>query len=294
MRHTPHGGLLPALVTLLATIAIASASPATAATRHDSYPLHGGSAGTRVAAVQWLVSGHRQNVFTKVKPTLKRYTAGVYGARTKAAVKAYKFRIGYPAAGQCPSTRKSTTVNDTASVQFVSILEGRKQRPVCWVAVAQQRLKLVEPGATKLALVIKAIEISQLGHHERSWNCGPTINGYFAFFGLPCGLAWCEIFQAWAFAKAGYVPVPFALGAVSPFGVISTEQWFKPKGVLNAKAKVGSLVAFLDDGGHIGFVTKVTASGYSTVEGNEGDAVKQVWHPWNDRLRIFIDLPGVA
>jgi hypothetical protein len=281
--------VLAAAIAALLTIAPA---PSSAAGRHDNYPLHAGSSGQRISDLQWLLAGHRPNAFTKVKPTFNHRPNGWYGARTKSAVKAYKFRVGYPAKGQCGA--KKSAVTDTAGRYFIELLEGHVQRPICWVAVAQHRLQIVEPGVTPLALKIKAWEISQLGNHETSWNCGPTINGYFTYLHLPCGLAWCEIFQANAFGRSGYLPIPFALGAASPYGVISTEQWARALGYLNAKVRVGSLVAFLDDGGHIGFVIRVTAAGYVTIEGNAGDAVREVWHAWNDRLRVFIDLPGVA
>jgi hypothetical protein len=297
----PHGGLWPALIALLAATALSA--PASAAVRHDAFPLHAGSTGTRVAAAQWLVSGHRPNVFTKVKPTLKHYTPGVYGARTKSAVVAYKFRIGYPAKGQCGA--KTTTLVPTVGRYFFDLLEGRKQRPICWVALAQQRVQLVVPGASPLALKIKAWEIDQLGTHEvpdRS-NRGPRIS--YAPAGWPFapyqaatgayGAAWCASLQQDAFEIAGA-----GTFADRSAGVLYIEAWAHDHGYLNAKAKVGALVAFLDDGGHIGYIVKVLASGYVTVEGNAGGSrfhggqVMQVYHPWNDRLRVFIYLPGVA
>lgn len=283
-------------------IGAAIAPAATAPTRNDALPLHGGSSGPRVAAVQWLVSGHRPNVFTKVKPTLKVYTKGIYGSRTKAAVQAYKYRIGFPAKGQCPSTRAVSTVTNTAGKRFFDILLGHKQRPICWVALAQQRIKIVVPGASKMALAIKSLEVAQLGVHEvpSNSNRGPCISytcrlGTLGYFGPyqgstgAYGLAWCASFQQWAFGARG--PGYFANRSAL---VSYIEHWAQQRGYLNAKAKVGSLVAFLDDGGHMGYVTKVLASGYVTIEGNASNSVKQVYHPWNDRLRVFINLPGVA
>lgn len=270
--------LLVALAVLAASLALPAI--ASGATRHDAYPLHAGSTGPRVAGLQWMLSGHRPNVFRQVKPTLHHYTPGVFGARTKAAVVAYKFRLGYP----------PKLIRPVAGRYFIALLRG-KPRPVAWVALAQKRLKAVVPGASPLALKIKAVEVSQLGVSENTgYNRGTTVDAYSRYFGLPLGLAWCEIFQQWSFAHAGYRP-PFADRS---FAVFYTVEWARQHGFLNAKAKVGALVAFLGDQGHIGYVVKVLASGYVTVEGNSSNRVQQVYHPWNDRLRVFIWLPGVA
>lgn len=263
--------------------------------RHDGYPLHAGSHGQRVQDLQWLLGGHRPYVFSKVKPTYRWKPNGAYGARTKHAVKAMKYRIGYPAAGQC--SHKRSTVTDTAGSTFTLILEGKLQRPICWVAVAQLRIQLVEPGVSPAAWKIKELELSQLGTAEipAGSNRGPRISytsaGYGPYQGATgaFGLAWCASFQQWAFST-----VTGATFADRSAGVLYIEAWAQRHGYLNAKAKVGSLVAFLDDGGHIGYVSKVLASGYVALEGNSGDAVRQVFHPWNYRLRVFINIPGVA
>ena len=286
--------LIGALLGTLLAIAPAQAA------RHDTLPLHAGSYGERVAGLQWLLAGHRPNVFTKVKPTFRGKPNGALGARTKHAIVAYKFRIGYPGRGQCGA--RMTLLVPTAGHLFFDLLEGKRQRPICWVALAQQRVQLVVPGASRAALAIKALELSQLGVREvpDGSNRGPCISftcrlGALGAFGPyqgatgQFGAAWCASFQQWAFNAQG--PGTFADRSA---GVLYIESWAQKHGYLNAKAKVGSLVAFLDDGGHIGYVTKVLASGYVTVEGNEGNAVKQVYHPWNDRLRVFIDIPGVA
>ncbi len=306
MKFTPLGGrqhalkrfFFSCLVALAAMSALILSTPAQP--RNSTYPLHAGSRGQQVRDLQWLLAGHRPNVFTKVKPTFNAKPNGLYGARTKSAVKAYKYRIGYPAKGQCGA--KSSQVTDTAASYFVQILKGHAQRPICWVAVAQQRVKLVEPGVSANALAIKQLELQQLGVREQpnGSNRGPCISitcrlGNLGLFGPyqgstgQYGAAWCASFQQWAVhARTGWY---FADRSA---GVYYIEGWAHQHGFLSAKAKVGSLVAFLDDGGHIGYVIKVMASGYVTVEGNEGNAVKQVYHPWNDRLRVFINLPGVA
>lgn len=296
----------------LATLAAAAAALTIMATAHakarpDAWNLQPGSTGVRVEGLQWMLSGHCPNKFTlacggKVTPTLKAYTPRVFGARTKAGLLSWRYRLGYPAKGQCGA--RASKLVDTVGPQFFAILEGKQTRPVCWVALAQQRIRLVEPGATLLALKIKAWELSQLGVHETcggSCNLGTVRNGltsaglsvndYERRFGL-LGLAWCEIFQEYGFEQGGYHPIPFS---PVPYGVIGTYQWAAAHNLVSAKARVGSLVAFLGDGGHIGYVIKlVGGSGYVTVEGNYGDAVREVFHPWNDRLRVFINLPSVA
>lgn len=282
------------LTVLAAAAALTFVAPA--ATK-DILPLHVGSSGPAVCGVKWMISGahsHRPNVFTVEgtftgKQCSTDRSAGYLGKTAGAAIFAYKYRLGWPAKWNVKS-------HPIAGAYFLAILRGTKTRPIAWVALAQQRVQLVATGgATKLALRIKAWEVSQLGHAEtNSSNCGPAINGYFTYLHLPCGLQWCEIFQANGFGHGGYRPVPFALGATSPYGVIATEQWAQAHHYLSAIAHVGSLVAFLDDGGHIGYVVKVAASGYVTIEGNSDDRVQQVWHPWNDRLRVFIDLPNLV
>lgn len=277
-------GLVAAVLAALVVCAPAQA------TRHDRLPLHPGSAGPRVAALQWLLAGHRPNVFNKVKGTYKGKPNGYFGTRTARAVYAYKYRLGYPA-------RYNRKARPVAGSYFFALLLGRKHRTKEMVALAARRLKLVVPGATPMALKIKALAISQLGVTEQPYgsNRGPRISypvgsrpSYQAATGA-YGAPWCASFDQWLLWQAGYGRI-----ASDSAGVYFIEDWARAHGFLNSKAKVGSFVAFLDDGGHIGYVTKVLGSGYVTVEGNSRNSVRQVFHPWNDRLRVFINLPGVA
>jgi CHAP domain len=302
--------------TLSWTVVLLALAVAPSVRAKDSFPLHGGSAGPRVAAVQWLVSGHRPNVFTKVKPTLKHYTRGVYGARTKAAVKAYKYRIGYPGKGQCGA--KASTVTDTAGRLFVEILDGKRQRPICWVAVAAERVKgIVLAGATSAALAIQKLEVSQLGVHEIpdgsnrgpciSTVCranlahGPPLEAYQSSTGA-FGEAWCASFAQWALhAVTGqYMTAPL------PAFVPSIAEWAKQRNYLAAKPRVGSFVVFLSadlqlvNAFHIGYVVRVTATGIQTIEGNAGGpahfggAVLEVWRLYALNHMAYINVPGVA
>lgn len=252
--------------------------------RHDQLPLHLGSYGPRVVELQELLAGKDGNVFHGVKPIYKGKPNGLFGATTKADLYAYKFRLGYP-------DRFNHKANPIAGADFFALLHGKQKRTLEMVGWAQLRLQAVEAGATVTALEIKKVEISQLGADENLGpNCGTQIDKYFAYFHIGCGLAWCAIFQQYSFAQAGYKP-PFADRS---FGVLQIEAWAHARGYLRAKAKVGDLVAFLDDGGHIGFVARVLASGYVSLEGNSSDAVREIYHPWNFRLRVFIALPSVA
>lgn len=279
----------------LATVAAIAAvgllglsSPATAATpkpvRHDKLPLHLGSYGPKVVELQQLLAGKDGNVFHGVKPLYKGKPTGLLGAKTAADLYAYKYRVGYP-------DRFNHKAHPVAGADFFALLHGKQKRTLEMVGWAQVRLQAVEAGSTVLAQEIKKVEISQLGASETNHsNCGPAIDKYFSYFHLGCGLQWCALFQQWAFAQAGYKP-PFANRSLF---VQYIADWGRQHGYLNAKAKVGSLVAFLDDGGHIGWVSKVLASGYISIEGNSSDKVQEVFHPWNLRLRVFIDLPGVT
>lgn len=279
--------LLLAVTVMLALAPAANAAP-------NSWPLHPGSHGPKTAALQWLLAGHKPNVYA-VQPTFHVKVNGGFGARTKSAVVIYKNRIGYPKAGQC-GAKTSMVVAETGP-QFFAILEGKKARPLCWIGLAQKRTRIVVPGATKLALKIKALEVSQIGIREipDGSNRGPHISqpwpGYPSYQSVTGAVAapWCASFQQWAFSQSGD-----GTFADRSAGVLYIESWAHQHGYVDATANVGSLVAFLDDGGHIGYVVKVMAAGYVSLEGNSNNSVREVYHPWNDRLRVFIDLPGVV
>ena len=299
------------LLTVAATIAaaaIAATPAATAAHRNDQLPLHAGSAGQRVADLQWLLGGHKPYAFTQVHPTFKGKPNGSYGARTKHAVIAMKFRVGYPKQGQCGA--KTTLLRDTTTRYFFSILEGRAPRPRCWVALAAERVKgLVRPGASTAALTIQRLEVSQLGVHEipDGSNLGPCISttcriGSLGLFGPyqgstgAYGAAWCASFAQWALKSVTGHTIPAALPAYVP----SIAEWAQQHNYLAAKPKVGSFVIFLSsdlrlvNAFHIGYVVRVTASGVQTVEGNYANGVHEVWRPFAANPMVYVDVPGVA
>lgn len=276
--------------------------------RRDGYPLHAGSSGPRVGALQWLLSGHRPNVYTKVKPTFHAKPNGWYGARTKSAVKAYKYRLGWPAKGQCGA--KSSQLTDAAAKFLVDVLEGKRQRPLCWVAVAAKRISgVVVPGVTNTAMAIKQLELSQLGVQEvpDGSNRGPCISttcilaghAYGPYQGATgaYGEAWCASFAQWALkSKTGST-----IAAPAPAYVPSIAEYAQARGWLQAKPRVGSFVIFLSadrqlvNAFHIGYVIKlVGSSGVETVEGNYANGVHEVYRQFSTNPMVYVDLPGVA
>lgn len=288
---------------LLAVSVLVLAAPSHAAGRNDPFPLHAGSQGQHIADLQWLLGGHKPYVFSQVKPTFKGKPNGSYGARTKSAVLAMKFRIGYPKIGQCGA--KTTLLRDTTTRYFFAILEGHAVRPRCWVALAAERVKgLVRLGATDAALKIQALEVSQLGIQEQpdGSNRGPRISFTSQGFGPYQGstgayaAAWCASFAQWALKAVTGHTMPAALPAYVP----SIADWAHQHNYLAAKPKVGSFVIFLSpdlrlvNAFHIGYVVRVTASGIQTVEGNYANGVHEVWRPFDSNRMVYVDVPGVA
>ncbi len=267
---------------------LALASPAFGAKAHDSLPLHSGSYGQRVKDLQWLLGGHKPNVFTKVKGTFKWEPNGSFGARTKSALLAYKFRIGYPKAGECGTS--TTYLQPTAGQYFFDLLTGKKQRPTCWVVLAAKRIKLPEPGISIHAQRIRVYEVSQLGvtEHPLGSNSGVQVHTYQSATGA-YNAAWCVSFQQYSFLHT----VGFTF-ADKTAGVFYAVGYGRNHGWLNAKAKVGAIVAFLDGQGHMGYVVKVTASGFVSTEGNQNNGVNEVFHAYGSRSYVFIYIPGVS
>jgi hypothetical protein len=309
---------------VLAGQAHVSAHAAVHTIQRDAWPLHGGSVGPRVAGWQWMISGHCPNRFAvacggKVKPTLHRYTPGVDGPRTKSGTIALRYRLGFPAKGQCGA--KASKLVSTVGPWFWALLRGQRDkhghliatRPACWVGLAQSRVELLDKTQpTPLALEIANWEIHQVGTREYGWNTGTvkgpggwSINDLEAHFHL-YALAYCEIFQEDAFDVNGYKPIPFAPAPIA-YSVIPTYQWAAAHGYASAKPQIGSLMAWIGDAGHIGYVVAIDADsagnvhGYTTVEGNthpEGGGAEGVWikhYPVpGSSLRLFINLPGVT
>jgi hypothetical protein len=276
---------------ILAAIAAALlwAGTATAATPL----LKQGDHGPKVAGLQWLLHGGKPNVFTKVKPTFAGRPNGYFGPRTARAITVYKWRLGYPKA----------LVRPIAGPYLFRLLKGQSHRPAAWVALAAKRLKAIEPGFTLLALRIKGYEISQLGVNEQppGSNLGQQVLAYQADTGA-YGLAWCVSFQQHSFRIGGY-----GWFADRTASVYTAADWAATHGYLRARAKVGALVAFIDyytagtrrrqripGTGHMGYVVKVGAGWFVSVEGNTSNGVRQRFHRIGDRAAAFIYLPRVA
>lgn len=311
---------IAALVLLAALVAVmlavggnaaprAKPKPSSCPAARQGFPLHAktarsaASCGQHVADLQWLLHGGKPYVFTQVKPTFKGRPNGSYGAITKHAVLAMKFRIGYPRAGQCGA--KTTLLTDATTRYFFYILEGKAKRPICWVALAANRVKgAVRTGPTAAALAIQKLEISQLGVHEipDGSNRGPRISFTSGGFGPyqgstgAYGAAWCASFAQWALRSVIGHGMPAALPAYVP----SIAAWAHQHNYLAAKPKVGAFVIFLSrdlrlvNAFHIGYVVRVTASGLQTVEGNYANGVHEVWRPFDSNRMVYIDVPGVA
>lgn len=291
--------LLLALAAALTGAATTAAAPHPTAKRTDAYPLHHtttiktSSRGPRVAELQWLIRNPRpkQNPWTKIKGTLNphSYTKGIYDHPTAAAAVQWKYRVGYPARGQCGS--KSDEWRQTkVTAWFMHLLNTGKGRPACWVAVASKRVQTAEGGFTTLGLKIKAVELSQLGVAESppGSNYGPQIARYQSVTGA-YREAWCASFEQWSFLHGGYgtfanrsAYVPYIIG------------WANARGYLNAKAKPGALVAYYGNESHIGLVARVTAAGFVDISGNYDNRVAEVFHRWGQSLQYFIWLPHVV
>jgi hypothetical protein len=253
--HTPRGRLRLALIhayVLAAVLAVVCvAAPSAAAARcNDRWELHPGSCGQRVKDLQWLLGGHKPNAFTEVKATFKGEPNGAYGARTKLAVTSWKYRIGYPRKGQCGA--KTDLVNANVGPQFFAILRGTQKRPACWIALVSGRLKAIAAATpTARALAWRQLLISWLGISESpaGSNRGPCISYACTRAGHvfsiqsstgAYGAAWCVSTQQEAAEFVGYGHF-----AQNTAGVYFAIDYYAARGLVFAKPKVGSLVAFI-------------------------------------------------
>jgi hypothetical protein len=315
------------LTTVLVAAALAStlAAPATPAATHgistaaahtnvrnDRLPLHAGSGGPLVAKAQYLIRAPRprQNPFTQIKGTFHHQPNGLFGARTKSAVVAYKYRFGFPHKGQCGAP--VDLVIPTVGQHFFDLLNRHATRPACWVQLAASRLKAVIPGPSAIAIRAKFYELDLLnaGVHEipNGSNRGPAISHSATLkgHGFPAiqsatgayGAAWCVSTQQAVFKAIGYGT--FADGTA---GVYYAVDYAAARNWLSAKAKVGELVAFItydryghrvSGTGHMGFVSKVEASSFTYIAGNDNNAVSEHTIPYGSRPYAFIALPNVA
>lgn len=299
---------------LVAVLLTAGPVAAHAAVRHDAYPLHAGphaSYGQRVQDLQWLLQPRvpRQNVFKAVRGTFLWVPNGYFGARTKHAVVAYKFRIGYPKAGECGEPKSRTLIQPTAGADLFAFIRGTKTRPRCWVALAAERVKgVVREGATANARAIQLLEVAQLGVHEipDGSNRGPCISTVCSHDGDlegpyqgstgAFGAAWCASFADWALITI----TGHGFGSANNAYVPTIAEYAQARNWLAAKPKVGSFVIFLSNdlllvnAFHIGYVVRVTASGIQTVEGNYANAVHEVFRDFNSNHMLYVNVPGVA
>jgi CHAP domain len=93
---------------------------------------------------------------------------------------------------------------------------------------------------------------------------------------------WCAVYQSWVNAMAG-VPMDIYPKAA---GVVQVRDFFKKRGRIFQKPKVGDYVIFIfgDGSHHIGFVEKLEGGGkFSSLEGNLSNRVKRTHHREGDR-----------
>lgn len=245
--------------------------------------LHEGSHGKRVAALQWLLAGHAPSVYRGVRSYRGRVD-GDFGPATALAVWNMKWRLGYPL----------YRINYTAGPMLFNYLLGRQARTLPMISIAAVRAKrLVRQRAAKTELErrLLTLEASQLGVHEipDGSNRGPRIS--YPIGAVPSyqsstgayGLPWCASFQQWALA--------LILGhelADRSAGVFAIKDWAWRHGLVHAIPKPTDLVAFVDGSGHIGMVETIAGNGFWSLEGNEGNAVRRVWHPFRSQPMVFI------
>jgi hypothetical protein len=284
-------------VALLAVATLAASASAATSQIHApaNVMMHVGSSGQRVKDLQWLLGNHDPNVFrtSKLKATFRAKPNGLFGANTAKAVIAYKWQLGYP---------KRMLRRAVVGPYFFELLTGKAHRPIAWVARASKRLSApaVNPfGPSAMALKIRQTELMQLGVTEipLGSNNGFAVNQYQRVTGA-LGLAWCVSFQQWAFKISGYGTFAYDTAAV-----YTAVDYAQARGLLRARPKVGALVAFVDydryghripGTGHMGYVVKVTVSGFVSIEGNEANGVHELYHANSERPHVFIYLKGVA
>jgi hypothetical protein len=303
---------LAAPATPAATHGISTAAAHTIVVRNDRLPLHAGSGGPLVAKAQYLIRAPRprQNPFTLIKGTFHHQPNGLFGARTKSAVVAYKYRFGFPHKGQCGAP--VDLVIPTVGQHFFDLLDRHATRPACWVALAASRLKAIVPGPSLLAVKAKNYELELLAAniHEipDGANRGPAISYTATLHGHTIralqsstgayGQAWCVSTQQAVMKAIGY-----GTFANATAGVYYTVDYYAARNQLVAKARVGELVAFITydryghrvtGTGHLGFVMAVQASTFTYAAGNDGNAFREHTIPMGSRPYAFIALRGLA
>lgn len=132
-----------------------------------------------------------------------------------------------------------------------------------------------QAGAGTRALAWAQGQIGQAEQPPGS-NDGPAIAGYrSAVAGAQAGQPWCAYFVSWAAAQAGS---PLGDSGQGIGWVDGIKDWAQRNGKLlpaGAPPQAGDVILY--GGRHVGIVETVAADGsMTTVEGNEGDAVKRV------------------
>jgi hypothetical protein len=118
----------------------------------------------------------------------------------------------------------------------------------------------------------------QIGQSEQppGSNDGPAIATYrSSVAGSAAGQPWCAYFASWAAAQAG---TPLGDSGQGIGWVDGIRDWAQRNGKLlpaGSTPQPGDLILY--GGRHVGIVESVASDGsLTTVEGNEGDAVKRV------------------
>jgi hypothetical protein len=129
------------------------------------------------------------------------------------------------------------------------------------------------PGARALAAAQSEIGAAE---YPPGSNDGPRIPTYrSAVAGSMAGAPWCAYFVSWAAAQAG---APIGDGGSGLGSVAQIRDWASRAGRLlpgTTTPQPGDLVLFGDR--HVGLVESANPDGsLTTVEGNEGDAVRRV------------------
>jgi hypothetical protein len=285
--------LLSIAVAFAATLAFApsQASPGpVSALGTPASLLQLGSAGPRVAGLQWLLGGHRPSAYLGVS-TYQGKPTGAFDEPTAAAVVAMKKRLGFP------------RLEPVAGRDLLEILTGKRARPLGYLVratrlLAEEKQIAADSEPTRCANRLIDVERSQLGVHEvpLGSNDGPQVHAYQEATGA-YRAAWCASFQAWAY-RLTHVGFPSSwdgfIGATrsDSAGVFAIVRNAQARGWLRAKPRPGFLVAFMDRLGHIGLVERVFYSGILSIEGNASDSVLRRWHPYGSRPVVYIAIPG--
>lgn len=130
---------------------------------------------------------------------------------------------------------------------------------------------------------IVAVALSQVG------NIGGE--PYWSWYGFEGRVEWCACFVSWCANECGYIEN----GIIPKFaGCVNGVQWFKDRGQWadNSIEPTPGMIIFFDwdspngssgpqDGqaDHVGIVEKVENGRVYTIEGNSGDACRQVHYP---------------